>query len=51
MEDEQGQVWLAYNSPKYLSVRHQLRNCSQEAQDSLQRVGNALNMLAQETTK
>ena len=47
-EDEEGQVWLGYNSPKYLSKRHQLRGCGEEA---LERVGNALKMLAQDATQ
>lgn len=47
-EDEQGQVWLAYNSPKYLSARHQLKGCADEA---LSRVSNALKMLAQQATQ
>ncbi len=47
-QDEQGRVWLGYNSPRYLSARHQLKGCGEEA---LQRVGNALKMLAQEATQ
>ncbi|MDJ0619429.1 MAG: DUF302 domain-containing protein [Calothrix sp. MO_192.B10] len=50
-KDEQGQVWLGYNSPRYLLIRHQLRGCGEEVQQALQRVGNALNSLAQEATK
>lgn len=47
-EDEQGQVWLGYNSPKYLSRRHQLKGCADEA---LERIGNALKMLAEKVTQ
>lgn len=47
-EDEQGQVWLGYNSPRYLFVRHKLRGCGEEA---LERIGNALKMLAQRVTQ
>ncbi len=28
-EDENGQVWLAYNDPNYLAKRHYVSNCSQ----------------------
>lgn len=47
-EDEEGQVWLGYNSPRYLFIRHRLRGCGEEA---LERIGNALNMLAQKVTQ
>jgi len=47
-EDEQGQVWLGYNSPKFLSRRHQLKGCADEA---LERIGNALKMLAEKVTQ
>ena len=47
-QDEQGQVWLGYNSPKYLSNRHKLRGCADEA---LETIGNALSMLAQAVTQ
>ena len=47
-EDEQGQVWLGYNSPRYLSIRHRLKGCADEA---LERIGNNLNMLAQKVTQ
>ncbi|NJL61169.1 MAG: DUF302 domain-containing protein [Methylacidiphilales bacterium] len=30
-QDEQGQVWFGYNSPKYLMARHQLKDCGEEA--------------------
>ena len=47
-EDEAGQVWLGYNSPKYLSRRHKLKGCADE---SLERIGNALKMLAEQATQ
>ncbi len=47
-QDEQGQVWLGYNSPKYLQKRHQLRGCGEQA---LERVSNALKMLAEQATQ
>ncbi len=47
-QDEEGQVWLGYNSPKYLSHRHKLSGCADE---SLERIGNALKMLAQKVTQ
>ncbi|MEO0684191.1 MAG: DUF302 domain-containing protein [Cyanobacteria bacterium J06649_11] len=47
-EDEQGQVWLGYNSPKYLSRRHNLRGC---ADQPLQNINNALKMLAEKATQ
>ncbi|KST67984.1 DUF302 domain-containing protein [Mastigocoleus testarum] len=47
-EDEKGQVWLGYNSPKYLSFRHKFKNCGEEA---VQRIENALNTLARKVTK
>ena len=47
-KDEQGQVWLGYNSPKYLSNRHQLKGC---ADTPLENIGNALKMLAEQVTQ
>ncbi len=47
-EDEQGQVWLGYNSPKYLLIRHQLKGCGEEA---LGKIENALTMLAEKVTQ
>jgi uncharacterized protein (DUF302 family) len=47
-QDEQGQVWFGYNSPKYLMARHQLKGCGEEA---IQRIDNALSMLAQKATQ
>ncbi len=46
--DEKGQVWLAYNSPKYLSRRHKLKGC---ADKPLERIENALNMLAKQVAQ
>ncbi len=45
-EDENGEVWLGYNSPKFLNKRHRLRGCADEA---LETVGNALRGLAEAT--
>lgn len=28
-EDDSGQVWLAYNDPKFLALRHDLRGCEE----------------------
>ena len=28
-EDDSGRVWLAYNDPKYLALRHDLRGCEE----------------------
>lgn len=28
-KDESGQVWLAYNDPQYIAVRHHANNCDQ----------------------
>ncbi len=47
-EDKNGEVFLAYNSPKYLSRRHKLRGCADEP---LERIGNALKMLAEKATQ
>ena len=47
-EDENGQVWLGYNSPNYLSRRHKLRGCADEP---LKNIGNALKMLAEKATQ
>ncbi|MBW4478509.1 MAG: DUF302 domain-containing protein [Tolypothrix brevis GSE-NOS-MK-07-07A] len=47
-QDEQGQVWFGYNSPKYLMARHQLKGCGEEA---IQKIDNALSMLAQKVTQ
>ncbi|MDT8452066.1 MAG: DUF302 domain-containing protein [Gammaproteobacteria bacterium] len=37
-EDEQGQVWLAYNKPEYLENRHRIKNCD----EALQKISKAL---------
>ena len=47
-QDENGQVWLGYNSPQYLSRRHKLTGCADEP---LERIDNALKMLAQKVTQ
>ncbi|MGB3651694.1 MAG: DUF302 domain-containing protein [Rivularia sp. (in: cyanobacteria)] len=47
-QDEDGQVWLGYNSPQYLSRRHKLRGCADEP---LERIDNALKMLAEKATQ
>ena len=47
-EDEEGQVWLGYNSPQFLLTRHRLQGCADEA---LGRIGNNLNNLAQRVTQ
>jgi uncharacterized protein (DUF302 family) len=47
-EDEDGQVWLGYNNPNYLSRRHNLRGCADEP---LERIDNALKMLVQKVTQ
>jgi uncharacterized protein (DUF302 family) len=47
-QDEKGQVWFGYNSPKYLMARHQLKGCGEEA---IQRINNNLSMLAQKATQ
>ncbi len=46
-EDEDGQVWLGYNSPQYISRRHKLKGCADEP---LARISNALKMLAEKAT-
>lgn len=47
-QDEKGQVWLGYNSPQYLSTRHQLKGCGEEA---IKRIENALSTLTQKVTQ
>jgi uncharacterized protein (DUF302 family) len=47
-QDENGDVFLAYNSPNYLSRRHKLTGCADEP---LERIDNALKMLAQKATQ
>lgn len=41
-EDENGQVWLGYNDPQYLRVRHAIEGCD----EVLAKVGEALNSFA-----
>lgn len=47
-EDQQGQVWLGYNSPQYLSTSHQLTGCGEQ---SLQKLDNTLTLLTQQATR
>ena len=47
-EDEKGRVWLGYNNPQYLFIRHQLTGCGEEA---IKRIENALSTLAQKATQ
>jgi uncharacterized protein (DUF302 family) len=37
-EDEQGQVWFAYNDPKYIAIRHSISGCD----DTVDKISNAL---------
>jgi len=37
-KDESGQVWLAYNDPTYMAMRHNIKNC----EEPVQKVSNAL---------
>lgn len=37
-EDENGQVWLAYNDPVYMANRHNIKEC----EESINKVSNAL---------
>ena len=41
-EDENGQVWLGYNDPAYLRVRHEIEGCN----ETLIKISAALNSLA-----
>lgn len=45
-EDASGQVWLAYNDPKFLALRHDLRGC----EEILGKVANALGNFAAAAT-
>ena len=47
-ENENKEVFLAYNSPNYLSRRHKLTRCADE---QLERIDNTLKMLAQKATQ
>lgn len=45
-EDEMGQVWLAYNDPRFLAKRHGIKGC----EEVVQKIGNALSKFAREAT-
>ncbi len=47
-EDEQGQVQLAYNDPRYLSGRHRLGDCGSAV---IEKIGGALNGLTDAAVK
>ena len=40
-EDEKGQVWLAYNDPKYIAARHHIKGCEK----TITKITNALSKL------
>lgn len=40
-KDEKGQVWLAYNDPKYIAARHQIKGCEK----TITKITNALSKL------
>jgi len=46
-EDEQGQVWLSYNDPKYLAMRHGITGCD----EVINKINNALSNFANAATK
>ncbi len=46
-EDESGQVWYSYNSPKYLAERHKINGC----EEVINKVTHALENLAKAATK
>jgi uncharacterized protein (DUF302 family) len=46
-QDENNQVWLTYNDPKYIAKRHELKGCEQ----SLNKVEKALATFAQKATQ
>ena len=46
-EDENGQVWLAYNDPAYISRRHNMEDCEK----ALQKVSNALANFSRTATR
>ena len=46
-QDENGQVWLAYNNPSYLAQRHNIRGCD----EALEKVTNALAKFAELATE
>jgi len=45
-QDDKGLVWLTYNDPEYLSVRHGLKGCS----EVIKKVQKALNNFARAAT-
>ena len=46
-EDENGQVWLAYNDPAYISQRHNMNDCEK----ALKKVRNALANFSRTATR
>jgi uncharacterized protein (DUF302 family) len=46
-EDENGQVWLSYNDPRYLAQRHGLEGCN----EVLDKVSKALTSFAEAATR
>ena len=46
-QDENGQVWLTYNDPQYLAMRHEMGGCKAV----LDKVRNALNNFAKAATQ
>ena len=46
-QDETGQVWLTYNDPQYLAMRHEISGCK----GVLDKVQNALKNFAQAATQ
>ena len=45
-EDENGQVWLSYNDPKYLVDRHNIKECD----EVVKKISNALSNFAKAAT-
>lgn len=46
-EDEEGQVWLSYNDPRYVAARHHITDCGKP----LARVEKALAAIAEATVR
>ncbi len=46
-EDKKGQVWLSYNEPEYLAMRHEIKGCD----EALQKITNALSNFAKAATE
>jgi uncharacterized protein (DUF302 family) len=46
-EDENGQVWLLYNDPKYIADRHDVENCAKV----INKISNALANFARAATE